>query len=311
MPNTLSAVESIDIEAVLSFDRLAPQKVCRVLFSLESTKRKVYGFTSGGKDYVLKVYPDNLRYPKKEYSALSICSKFVPNILPELVSYQLKYAPYYLLYRKINGIPLSSLKPSNVTEWIPTIVDIVCAFSKISLRHYGEIVGEYEGAPNTENLHEYMWHITRHWLRTIADSPHKCVVNDLKSFVADKTIPEGMLGTSPSFSHSDLRLENIFLGVNGLTIIDYDNAFSFLPEFDLCKTFIDLQDYGIPVLLDDYTGMIAGSFSVSQSMALQAIMRFYWFVALRKLSYYCRIHDRDRFAIEYQRLLDLYHKYPK
>lgn len=309
MRNTFSDEDVNAVARLISHDRFGPWKVEKLTFKKSSAKSLTYGFTSHGKEYVLKLYPTMARYVEKEMRALEICGSLSSVNLPVLVSFQLESTPYYLIYEKAQGIRLRDLTRPEILLWLPEVVRVIHEFSTVKLPHYGEIVGEYEGAPNTADLRAYTTAITHHWLAGIQhflSASHRIGIDELAT---SQNITSALLSHSPTFTHSDLRLENLFVVDNSLTVIDFDNAFSFLPEFDLCKTFIDLQDCHVLTSMEEFSTIVAGPFGVARELAQRAMMRFYWFVALRKMHYYTRIGDFEKFRTEHHRTLRLYKDY--
>lgn len=72
MRNTFSDEDVNAVARLISHDRFGPWKVEKLTFKKSSAKSLTYGFTSHGKEYVLKLYPTMARYVEKEMRALDI-----------------------------------------------------------------------------------------------------------------------------------------------------------------------------------------------------------------------------------------------
>ena len=63
---------------------------------------------------------------------------------------------------------------------------------------------------------------------------------------------------APCVCHSDVKPQDIYLvdEHRRLALIDFDNVFSFIPEFDLCKLHFGLVAAGVNIELDEYARMV-------------------------------------------------------
>ena len=250
---------------------------------------------------VLKYYPNSNRYAQKEDWALRALRDTKCNI-PELLDSDVKEecGPAFVLLQRINGVSLSEYSPKDRIEYLGPIVQQVLYLREIKFPTYGEIIGTYEPVANQQEIEVYVNEMVAHWQETLRAIPSRQktiegvskLLNWVDSICAGKGESEvsSALTDVPCLCHSDLKPQDILIEINanGLVrpiLLDFDNIFAFIPEYDLCKFHMYLIAQGMQISLEDFSIIIAEETKEKRDTAsiLQSLKATYPYVLTRLL----------------------------
>jgi 3',5'-cyclic AMP phosphodiesterase CpdA len=282
--------------------RAEPEAPIQLLHRVEKNySRSVVGKVQiDGRPCVLKYYPDSGQYAEKEAWALKALGGRVR--VPKLLEYRTTpEGPAFLLIEMVNGQRLSSFSRAEQKTLVPLILSEVLRLRDVRHDSYGEIVGQYQPVQNSPDLDMYVRNMVKHWKERLDNLPqNKRTHGDLSFLVrwADRVVNDrehqplwSELTNGPSLCHSDVKPDDILMVKNGggqlsSVLLDFDNIFAFVPEFDLCKFHMYLLLGEVNLSLDEYANMIAGiELSVSASAVRRSLVSVYPYVLTRLVNW--------------------------
>jgi len=225
--------------------------------------------------------------------------------LPEVVHQRSDMLPAILVLRRLPGVPLTQ-RLNLVGSVLPEIIETVASFRCATSSSYGEIVGRYPPAPNEKQLSVYVANLSRYWLATVRKYRGTTDLGQLASFFARFEVKSSILAKGPSFSHSDMRLDNVLVHQGHPAIIDYDTAFWFVPELDVCKLYLNMCWYRCAPELPEFVKVTANAYGLSRDQVREGIVRFCWIAGLRVLAWLAGQGRQDEFAAIYGYLRSFY-----
>jgi hypothetical protein len=251
---------------------------------------------------VLKYYPDGNQYCEKEAWALARLRGVVA--VPELLEHQaVPNGPAFMLMEMVDGRRLSSFATSEQRTLVPLVVREVLRLRDVVSSSYGEIVGEYEAVPNCEDLGRYVRAMVAHWKQNLDQlPPYQRVGGDFAPLVewADVVVGDSAraplwsaLTDRPCLCHTDVKPDDVIIKQDAgewqrPVLLDFDNVFAFVPEFDFCKFHMYLLKGGLTIPLDEYASMIADGAdqpAVSAAMVLASLVSVYPYVLTRLVNW--------------------------
>ena len=271
----------------------------------------VANLSFGDQSYIIKFYPASDRYVKKEVAAINLLAEETKT-LPEIITYQVDTLPAFLIERRVPGTPFSACNKVVVKENIGSILEQISVYRRVSFTEYGEIAGKFPSIPNTKSFQEYTQTNYRFYLdgiiRAVKMDNYHPLLKELKSF---NKLNESVLSSQPCLCHSDITLENIILSHDKPFIIDFDNAFAFTPDFDICKFFIDLSLRHINVDINEFSRLAAFVYGVKHRDIMEMIKNYYWYVAARILNVHATLNNAKHFNRIGRILLKVFQKISK
>jgi hypothetical protein len=259
-----------------------------------------------GIPHIIKFYPDDNIYVRKEKWALDVLrgkGVRVPRLLESR-----EEAPAFSIMEYVSGTRLSECAVSEIREHVSGILRTVSEVHKVEIncKHYGEIIGEFTPVGNHQKLNDYIHGHVNYWRREIAKESKpehlsNAGVAELLNW-ADRIISGGnashiksFLTDRPCLCHSDVKLTDIIFskaaGRKAYYLLDFDNVFAFIPEFDLCKFHFNLLEHGLKFETSDYTKLIAEYYDVNVACAGRAFVTVYPFVLLRLCNWAVKRND--------------------
>jgi hypothetical protein len=246
---------------------------------------------------ILKYYPDDNHYARKEEFALRRLSERLA-ILPQvIVSQFLERRDAFLLFEELDGRRLSDCETVTISESLPEILKLTAKIAAEQCADYGEVVGKY-AVPNERSLQVYLRKLIKHWFPRFAKlSPERREIGPLKPLLAwaQRQLQEcdvrSTLSETPCLCHSDVKLTDILLVQQEKrtvpVLLDFDNIMSFVPEFDLCKLHLSLIEHNVDVGLPEYARLIKEAYPVASSAEeiCTSLQSFYPVVLLRLLQW--------------------------
>lgn len=246
---------------------------------------------------IIKYYTGPETHFQKEVWGLRNLKDIVS--IPRLLDWgETKDGPAYIITERLKGMPLSELSPERQIEKIPEIVREVLNLRQFRRQTYGEIVGTYDRIPNQPELGRYVSLMVTHWLkelRRLSGVDRAAGLDRLQNWAekVSQLDPCGAVwsatSNAPCVCHSDVKPQDIFLteGRRRPVLLDFDNIFSFIPEFDLCKFHFGLAAMGVYLELDQYAKIVkveAGG-DVSNDEVWRSLVSVYPYVCCRLLNW--------------------------
>lgn len=250
---------------------------------------------------IIKVHTAETRYVAKERRALQLCRQADASnrCFPEVLLAFDEGLPAFLVTTYIEGRPLSGCADVPLSILRSILMGIV-PFRNIAFDTYGEIAGSYASIRNIDRLPPYTKQLVDVWLSRLAghyELPDRiaaiAVCNDLQS----------KLAVHPCLCHGDLTPGNIIVRDGQVALVDFDNAFAYVPEFDLSRLYVYLLRQGCPIGLRRYCGLVADCYGSHTSDVADGMRQFVWVVLLRQISW-CYLHDYRDDARALERLLE-------
>lgn len=249
-----------------------------------------------GIPHIIKFYPEHDIYVRKERWALEALRKKGVRV-PRLIETH-QQAPAFTIMEYVNGMRLSECAVSELAAHISGVLQVVSQMHKVKLDsdHYGEIIGEFTPVGNHRKLSDYVRGHVAYWRREInmGAKPEQISIAGISELLkwADQVLStdgavslKSALSDRPCLCHSDVKTTDIVFdkiaGKPMYCLLDFDNVFAFLPEFDLCKLHFNLLDHGFNLDTSEYTRLIARHYRVDVASVRKAFISIYPFVLMR------------------------------
>jgi hypothetical protein len=237
---------------------------------------------------------------RKEKWAIEILSRHgvpVPRLLEAAED-----APAFTILEYLAGQRLSDLAVTEIRGYMPEIMPLISKLHKIRCDHYGEIIGEFAPVGNHRELAHYIKCSVDYWRKEIDKNlrPEHYSFDGISELLAwgdlilartqhAQFMPVSTLSTEPRLCHSDIKLTDIIVdstfGRPKFSLIDFDNVFAFVPEFDLCKLHFNMSEHGIQMGMDEYAQLVADHYGMDIRLILKGLVNFYPFVLTRLLNW--------------------------
>lgn len=258
------------------------------------------------KPHIIKYYPDSNIYVKKEKFAIEMLrDKDIP--IPGLLE-TCENLPAFTILEYLSGKRLSNCAVNEIGLHVSPIIRLISELHKVKFNHYGEIVGEFAPIGNQNELDCY---IKRHvnYYRGEIDKYIKSEYRSLNGISkllewSDKIISpakskqlivRSAFSDRPCLCHSDIKLTDIIFdntsGEDKYFLLDFDNVFSFLPEYDLCTFHLSLLEHGAEVDFQKFAKIAASNYNTNIEDALRGITGIYPIVLIRLLGSAVRRDD--------------------
>ena len=112
---------------------------------------------------------------------------------------------------------------------------------------------------------------------------------------------ESTLSDVPCLCHSDVKLTDVFVQSTAsgheYILIDFDNVFAFVPEFDLCKLHFSALEHGLNWDLSWFAGVAATAYGASESEVARGMRSVYPLVLYRLLGWAVKRRHRHLIAL--------------
>lgn len=205
---------------------------------------RAYGFTSGGRDYVLRLSaaPHAAEaFAKDDYAARRFASRSLP--IPQVIRIESSGGMEYAISERAAGKTLSDCSPSERSEALPAVLDALDAIGGTdvgSSRGYGSWGAD--GNATFASWPDFLAAIAddepagfyRHWRRLFRES------------FLERDVFETVYGTMLSLAmacpdtrgliHEDFQLENVLIDGNRVSgVIDWANAMYGDPLYDVAR----------------------------------------------------------------------------
>jgi hypothetical protein len=257
------------------------------------------------KEYVIKYYSESNLYVQKEEWALNELAKHRVRV-PELVCAN-KTVPAFTILRYVNGDRLDTA-PGDIRDHINSVIEQIARFRDVLLptELYGEIIGQFLPGGNHSTLDGYVRSYCRYWTAEIEKRQedatalaHRSAIEQFvrwgRAVEAGTTSVTSALSSRPCLCHSDLKLEDVILEHHGgraqYCLLDFDNVFALVPEFDLCRFHFNLSENRLSLELPQFAEVVARHYKIDASDALTSLTGFYPFVLLRLLHWGVKRND--------------------
>ncbi len=238
-------------------------------------------------DFVLKVHDCERRYIEKEECAIamlqrhSACSAIR---LPEVISACYDAVPAFILFRRLWGCPIDR-RSHKSDEVINKTLAQACLYRNLTFSSFGEIAGQYHVAQNKSNLMDYTQQLVDFWVQTIGTHVGLVRVPRLRVVLGRQPVLASLLTQHPCLCHSDLTPHNLLYHDGNIVIVDYDNAFAYVPEFDICKILASFAVQEWDVDVSKFCHWVARWYGETCDYVEEGVHRFYWIVVLRLMSW--------------------------
>lgn len=263
-----------------------------------------------GRPCVVKYYPDGNHYLAKEAWALERLHGKVS--VPKIVEHHgTKNGPSFMILERVEGRPMSSLSASEQIELLPLVVREALRLRALRFADYGEVVGSFDPVPNQKSLDAYVRSMVAHWrkqLMTLPEAERK--FGDLSPLVEwSNAVADGgpcpvwsVLADQACLCHSDVKPHDVFVcstpeGTAKVVLLDFDNVFAFVPEFDLCKLHFGLVREGVRIPLNELARIVAeADGTVTPAAVYDSLVSVYPYVMVRLLHW--AMDRRSEFDID-------------
>jgi hypothetical protein len=211
------------------------------------------------------------------------------------------------------GRRLCDCSVAEIKSALPEIVSFIAPLRSLTFPYYGEIVGDFAAIGNHNLLDDYVDHALRYWAREL--EAHLSNAWRVAPGIRDLLIwlgsvlerPRGAeaavvscLSSKSCFCHSDIKVTDMFVdernGCREYTLLDFDNVFAFVPEFDLCKLHFNLFEHGIDMSLELFCEMIARQYRVELTAIIRSFMSVYLFALTLMLNWSSKRGHEDLIA---------------
>ncbi|HEX6373952.1 MAG TPA: phosphotransferase [Longimicrobium sp.] len=261
---------------------------------------------SGREKFVVKLYPDHHRYALKECCAIQLLNQHAVDQVPEVLYAQTDSLPAAVILGYRRGVPLTSSRTSLATV-LPRILFTIARYREITGSMFGEITGTFASVSNGYDQAAFVLGLREYWLDQIARANFLHVLRDDDSpCLWTRWHGESLLSTNPCFCHADLSLDNILVFRRRTVILDYDNTMWFVPEFDLCRLYLEVSLRSPEVTFPEFATIAADCYHETAGVIESGMSRFHWLVGLRRLSWLARAGDRKAFLRTHQNLRSFY-----
>jgi 3',5'-cyclic AMP phosphodiesterase CpdA len=260
----------------------------------------VFRVSFDGIPYIIKYYPDHNIYVRKEKWALETLNLHGVPVPKLLEAYE--QAPAYTIMEFLTGQRLSDCPDSEILKHVTGVVKLTSKLRDVKLDQYGEIIGEFIPVGNHRELIHYVQSSVTYWQKELGEHlkpTHRSSVgiSQLLNW-ADRILGRNnkaqinlrsALSNEPCLCHSDIKLTDVIVkNISGQLkyfLLDFDNVFAFVPEFDLCKFHFSTFEHGVQIDLNMYADMIATHYEINHNNALDGLISVYPFVLMRLLSW--------------------------
>jgi aminoglycoside phosphotransferase (APT) family kinase protein len=239
-----------------------------------SKRNSNFVFLHQGKTWITKIYgtPPVEMKPQKEYFFIK---HIYPILYPNLQSKVLYFGPstllddHYVMIREyIDAEPILSINETTLIELVsilkiihksPKIRAVTQEFMGFEFDRFGEVMGATNGISNTHDISQYFNQALEHWLANIKKSGFG--KHEIKTAILLQEIMNDRLGimpTKPALTHGDVKVGNLMrlMHHERFMIIDFESAFSFLPEYDFVTLLfareVDRFSETVPCLLSHH-----------------------------------------------------------
>jgi len=218
---------------------------------LDTSKRNsTFVFSHDQKTWILKIY-GTPEYEMKSQKEAFFWKHIYPLLYPDVQSMMLYSGPsallngrYIIIREFLDAKPIDSVDKNTLMELVNTL-KLIHQSSEIRVaiqgsigfqfNDFGEIMGTTEGIRNTPDIEQYFSQAHDHWFANIQRSgygKHEIkIATGLQEIMNDRlaTMP-----TKPALTHADVKVGNLMRlkYPKRLMVIDFENAFSFFPEYD-------------------------------------------------------------------------------
>lgn len=258
-------------------------------------------FTCDGTPYVIKYYPQSGAYVSKEAWANRELTRRGVLVAP-IVEVR-EAPPAFVIFENVPGRRLSECSIDEIRGHIGGVCRSVARFREVAVEHYGEIIGEFAPVGNHSNVSGYARSVVAYCrsqledhLRTVlrSTSPYsgelfRWANSVLSENETSRIMVESTLSSRPCLCHSDVKLTDIIVqehrGELEYVLLDFDNVFAFVPEFDLCKFHLSMCERELYLNLESFAEMVAPAYGVSKEGALKGLRSVYPLVLFRLLAW--------------------------
>jgi len=206
-----------------------------------------------------------------------------------------------VILEHLPGKRLSECSATEVRTHIAAVLRTVSQLRTVTFDHYGEIVGAFAPVGNHKDLAEYVKAFARYYQSELdkhLTSSHRGnqEIAELLRWASRRLDAgagaggvESALTDRPCLCHSDIKLTDILVDRDEnhceYFLVDFDNVFAFVPEFDLCKLHLSMLEYGVQMELVEYAGLIASAYGVTPGNVLRGLRSLYPLVLCRLLAW--------------------------
>lgn len=281
------------------FDPLGPTSDLVLLHRVRKhySESLVARLSVGGRSCILKYYPSGNQYAQKEDFAFRALRGRLP-LLPALLASQFaSKREAFLLLEMLEGDRLSDFPAQAVREQLPGVLELVARLAEVPHVTYGEFVGTYV-VKNHRDLNTYVRGLLENWKQPLGrlkpeyrkHGPLKPLLEWAKQAL-NRSHVHSVLSDGPCLCHSDVKLTDIVLTNHGgyvrPVLLDFDNIFAFVPEFDLCKLHLSLIEHNADIDLPRYAEMVRRAFRSKASIKQieESLCSVYPIVLLRLLQW--------------------------